>query len=219
MAKKIRVVLVDDHQLLRAGLKLLLEANSLIEVVGEAADGLEAIKLLEKVVADVAVIDLSMPHMDGLSCIKEIKSRGIDVNVVILTMHEDEHYVKEVMGAGAMAYVPKASADTELFQAIKTVASGKMYLSQQDTQALLTLLLSTSEEPKKENKDPYRVLSVRERQVLTLLAYGYSNGEIAADLFLSSKTVDTYKARIMEKLNFTHKREMVTYALKYNLLS
>ena len=219
MAKKIRVVLVDDHQLLRAGLKLLLEANSLIEVVGEAADGLEAIKLLENIAADVAVIDLSMPHMDGLACIKEIKSRGIDVNVVILTMHEDEHYVKEVMGAGAMAYVPKASADTELFQAIKTVAGGQMYLSQQDTQALLTLLLSTPEEPKKENKDPYRVLSVRERQVLTLLAYGYSNGEIAADLFLSSKTIDTYKARIMEKLNFTHKREMVSYALKYNLLS
>ena len=219
MAKKIRVVLVDDHQLLRAGLKLLLEANSLIEVVGEAADGLEAIKLLENIAADVAVIDLSMPHMDGLACIKEIKSRGIDVNVVILTMHEDEHYVKEVMGAGAMAYVPKASADTELFQAIKTVAGGQMYLSQHDTQALLTLLLSTPEEPKKENKDPYRVLSVRERQVLTLLAYGYSNGEIAADLFLSSKTIDTYKARIMEKLNFTHKREMVSYALKYNLLS
>ena len=219
MTKKIRVVLVDDHQLLRAGLKLLLEANSLIEVVGEAADGLEAIKLLENIAADVAVIDLSMPHMDGLSCIKEIKSRGIDVNVVILTMHEDEHYVKEVMGAGAMAYVPKASADTELFQAIKTVAGGQMYLSQHDTQALLTLLLSTPEEPKKENKDPYRVLSVRERQVLTLLAYGYSNGEIAADLFLSSKTIDTYKARIMEKLNFTHKREMVSYALKYNLLS
>ncbi len=219
MTKKIRVVLVDDHQLLRAGLKLLLEANSLIEVVGEAADGLEAIKLLENIAADVAVIDLSMPHMDGLACIKEIKSRGIDVNVVILTMHEDEHYVKEVMGAGAMAYVPKASADTELFQAIKTVAGGQMYLSQHDTQALLTLLLSTPEEPKKENKDPYRVLSVRERQVLTLLAYGYSNGEIAADLFLSSKTIDTYKARIMEKLNFTHKREMVSYALKYNLLS
>ena len=219
MIKKIKVVLVDDHQLLRAGLKLLLEANSLIEVVGEAADGLEAIKLLEKVAADVAVIDLSMPHMDGLSCIKEIKSRGLAINIVILTMHEDEHYVKEVMGAGAMAYVPKASADTELFQAIKTVAAGKMYLSQQDTQALLTLLLADTEKPKTENNDPYRVLSVREREVLTLLAYGYSNGEIAADLFLSSKTVDTYKARIMEKLHFTHKREMVSYALKYNLLS
>lgn len=219
MAQKIRVVLVDDHQLLRAGLKLLLEANSLIEVVGEAADGLEAIKLLEKVVADVAVIDLAMPHMDGLSCIKELKSRNIAVNIVVLTMHEDEHYVKEVMRSGAMAYVPKASADTELFQAIKTVAGGKIYLSQQDTQALLTLLLTDTETPNTKENDPYRVLSAREREVLKLLAYGYSNGEIAADLFLSSKTVDTYKARIMEKLNFTHKREMVTYALKYNLLS
>jgi two-component system response regulator NreC len=219
MIKKIKVVLVDDHQLLRAGLKLLLEGSSLIEVVGEASDGLEGIKLLETVVADVAVIDLSMPHMDGLACIKEIKSRKIPVNIVVLTMHEDEHYVKEVMRSGAMAYVPKASADTELFQAITTVAAGKMYLSQQDTQSLLTLLLADNQVSQVEKNDPYTVLSKREREVLTLLAYGYSSGEIAASLFLSSKTVDTYKGRIMEKLHFTHKREMVSYALKYNLLS
>lgn len=219
MVKRIKVILADDHQLLRAGLKLLLEANPLIEVVGEASSGLETIKLLETISADVAVVDLSMPQMDGLSCIKEIKNRGINVKIIVLTMHEDENYVKESMQAGAMAYIPKAAADTELFEAIKTVYEGNIYLSRHDTQALLTLLLADHSPAPEIRNDPYRVLSGREREVVKYLAYGYSNCEIAGILSLSSKTVDTYKARIMDKLNFTHKREIVTYALKYNLLS
>lgn len=219
MAKKIRVVLADDHKLLRAGLKLLLEANSSIEVVGEASDGLETIELLERIAADVAIIDLSMPNMDGIACIREIRSKGHTLAIIVLTMHEDENYIREVMHAGAMAYIQKASVDRELFQAIQAVTEGRIYLSQQNTQALLTLMLQDNSAEEKKQRDPYSVLSVREREVLKLLAYGYGIGEIAANLSISTKTVDTYKARIMEKLNFTHKREIVSYALKYHLLS
>ncbi|MDF2634567.1 MAG: two component transcriptional regulator, LuxR family [Pelosinus sp.] len=219
MAKRIRVVLADDHKLLRAGLKLLLEANSSIEVVGEASDGLETIELLEKITADVAIIDLSMPNMDGIACIKEIKSKGYKLSIIVLTMHEDENYIKEVMHAGAMAYIQKASVDTELFQAIQAVSEGRIYLSQQSTQALLSLMLHDKSADERNQQDPYSVLSAREREVLKLLAYGYAIGEIAATLSISTKTVDTYKTRIMEKLNFTHKREIVSYALKYHLLS
>jgi two-component system response regulator NreC len=219
VAKKIRVVLADDHKLLRAGLKLLLEANSSIEVVGEASDGLEAIELLGRIPADVAIIDLSMPNMDGIACIKEIKSKGLTPAIIVLTMHEDENYIREVMHAGAMAYIQKASVDTELFQAIYAVMEGRIYLSQQNTQALLTLMLQDNPAEEKKQRDPYSVLSARELEVLKFLAYGYGIGEIAANLSISTKTVDTYKARIMEKLNFTHKREIVSYALKYHLLS
>lgn len=218
MTRKIKILLADDHTLLRAGLKLLLEANPLFEVVGEAADGWETIRLLEQIAADVAIIDLSMPNMDGIACIKELKHRGIMIPTIVLTMYEDENYIKEVMCAGAMAYIQKAAVDTELFQAIQAVAEGKRYLNPQSTQALLALMLhdNAKEEPR---QDPYSVLSAREREVLKLLAYGYGIGEIAASLSISTKTVDTYKARIMEKLNFTHKREMVSYALKHHLLT
>lgn len=217
METPIRVVLVDDHRLLRAGLRMLLEAKPRITVVGEASDGLEALALLRKVTADVVVMDLSMPNMDGIECIKEIKKRDSKARIIVLTMYEDETYIREVMRAGAMAYIQKNSVDQELFAAITTVYSGKMYLNQHDTQALLSLLLHDDGAAHPVD-DPLLVLSAREREVLTLLVYGYSNGEIAAKLALSAKTVETYKARIMEKLHFNHKSEMVDYALKHHLL-
>lgn len=213
----VSVILADDHILLRSGLRLLLESRG-IQVVGEASDGLQALAVLTAVNADIIVLDLSMPTMDGLECIREIKSRGIPVRIIVLTMHEDEDYVREVMQAGAMGFVQKGAVDTELFAAIDCVRQGKRFLSPLHTQNLLASLLTGNAGPEQAD-DPYVVLSPREREVLRLLAHGYSISDAAAKLSLSVKTIDTYKTRMMEKLGFSKRAELVSYALKHGLLT
>ncbi|NCB77932.1 MAG: response regulator transcription factor [Negativicutes bacterium] len=217
MKNRIRIILADDHSVLRVGLKMLLESESHFSVVGEAADGEELLILLEKTAVDVVVVDLSMPKMGGLKCIKEIRSRGMDVKILVLTMFGDETYIREVMQAGANGYVEKQAVDAELFAALKAVAAGQFYLSSKNSQALLNSLFTAA--PRPSGQDPYEVLSVREREVLKLLVRGYSLSEIGAKLFLSVKTVDTYKTRLMEKLGLSKKSELVEYSLKHGLLS
>ncbi|WP_319402104.1 response regulator transcription factor [uncultured Anaeromusa sp.] len=217
MKNRIRIILADDHSVLRVGLKMLLESESHFSVVGEAADGEELLILLEKTAVDVVVVDLSMPKMGGLECIKEIRSRGMDVKILVLTMFGDETYIREVMQAGANGYVEKQAVDAELFAALKAVAAGQFYLSSKNSQALLNSLFTAA--PRPSGQDPYEVLSVREREVLKLLVRGYSLSEIGAKLFLSVKTVDTYKTRLMEKLGLNKKSELVEYSLKHGLLS
>ncbi len=217
MKNRIRIILADDHSVLRVGLKMLLESESHFSVVGEAADGEELLTLLEKTAVDVVVVDLSMPKMGGLECIKEIRSRGMDVKILVLTMFGDETYIREVMQAGANGYVEKQAVDAELFAALKAVAAGQFYLSSKNSQALLNSLFTAA--PRPSGQDPYEVLSVREREVLKLLVRGYSLSEIGAKLFLSVKTVDTYKTRLMEKLGLSKKSELVEYSLKHGLLS
>ncbi|WP_018702230.1 MULTISPECIES: response regulator [Sporomusaceae] len=217
MKNRIRIILADDHSVLRVGLKMLLESESHFSVVGEAADGEELLTLLEKTETDVVVVDLSMPKMGGLECIKEIRSRGMDVKILVLTMFGDETYIREVMQAGANGYVEKQAVDAELFAALKAVAAGQFYLSSKNSQALLNSLFTAA--PRPSGQDPYEVLSVREREVLKLLVRGYSLSEIGAKLFLSVKTVDTYKTRLMEKLGLSKKSELVEYSLKHGLLS
>lgn len=218
MSREITIVLADDHVLLRSGLKLLLEREPSFKVVGEASDGEEALLILQEKRPDIIILDISMPNMDGLECIREIKSRGFKTKIIVLTMHDDESYIKEVMRAGAVAYVQKGSVDTELFLAIREVNKGMIYLSPKDSTSLLNMLVI---EPMKkvQEDDPYTLLSSREREVLKLLARGYSLKEIGDKLYLSIKTVDTYKTRIMEKLNFTKKSQIVSYALKYGFIS
>jgi len=218
MSEKITLVLADDHVLLRSGLKLLLDREPSFAVVGEASDGVELLRLLEETVPDIIILDISMPRIDGIECIKEIKSRGLKTKIIVLTMHDDENYIKEVLGSGAMGYVQKCSVDTELFQAIRQVSLGKVYLNTRDAQNLLTTLVKTTWQ-KPEDDDPYTVLSAREREVLKMLARGYTLKDIADSLFLSIKTVDTYKTRIMEKLNFSKKSELVSYALHHGFIS
>ncbi|MDR3561945.1 MAG: response regulator transcription factor [Negativicutes bacterium] len=213
---KIKVILADDHSVLRTGLKLLLNNEPDFVVVGEASDGEEVLNLLGKVAADVLVLDLSMPNMSGLECIKEIGSRGSNIHILVLSMHEDEQYVKEAMKAGALGYVEKHAVDTELFIALKTVAKGQRYLSPNNAQLLLSSLLT--ERPETNADDPYKLLSFREREVLKLMVRGYSMSQIGESLCLSVKTVDTYKTRMMEKLNYTRKSQLVEYALKYGLM-
>lgn len=218
MKHKIRVILTDDHCLLRDGLKLLLESRHDITVVGEASDGLETLQQLALKKAEILVLDLSLPNMDGIECIHEIKRLGLPVKIIVLTMHNDEKYIKTVMLAGALAYVPKCAVQTELFQAIDSVMQGKLYLGQSETQSLLHSFLSDNAlYPDDDN--PYKLLSAREREVLKQLCQGFLIKQIAESLGISAKTVDTYKARIMEKLNCTHKSELVSYALRHNLLS
>ena len=214
----IKIILADDHILLRSGLKLLLESRPGLQVVGEASDGLQALELIETIPADILVLDLSMPHMDGMECIREIKSRGHTIRPIVLTMHEDENYVREVMQAGALGYVQKGAVDTELFAAIDCVRQGKLFLSANHTQVLLANLL-TYKQKLEPTDDPYTVLSPREREVLKLLAHGHSISDAAVILTLSVKTVDTYKTRLMEKLGFSKRTELVSYALKHGLLA
>ena len=218
MKQKLNVLLADDHKLLRAGLKLLLQRNPDIAVVGEAADGEQTIQLYQQLEPDLLLLDLSMPKMDGLDCLREIKSRWPEAKVIVLTMHEDENYIKQAMQAGAAAYVHKSAADTDLFKAIDAVQAGQLYLSQQDSNLLLNVLLKQDPAPV-DNQAPFVLLSPREREVLRLIAHGYSMAEVAERLSLSIKTVDTYKTRLMEKLGTTKKSELVSYALKYGLLS
>lgn len=218
MTHKVKIILADDHALLRSGLRLLLQSDPSIEIVGEASDGLSLLHVLETKMADVIILDLSMPNMDGIQCIKEIKSRGYKSKIVVLTMHEDENYIVKVMHAGAMAYVQKGAVDTEIFEAIRNVQVNKTYISREAAQVILSALLSGKEYHPSPD-DPYVLLSPREREVVKFLAKGYSLIEIGESLSLSAKTIETYKNRIMEKLNFTKKREIVDYALKHRLLS
>lgn len=214
---KIKVILADDHSVLRTGLKLLLNNEADLLVVGEAADGLQVLALLDKIVADVLIIDLSMPMMSGLECIKEIKSRGICIKILVLTMYENEDYLREAMQSGALGYVEKNAVDTELFEAVRTIAKGQRYLSPKKAQALLNSLLTTVH--KAPENDPYTILSVREREILKYMTRGYSMSQIAQLLCISVKTVDTHKTRMMEKLGYTEKTELVKYALQNGLLS
>lgn len=218
MKQKLTVLLADDHKLLRSGLKLLLQRNPDLLVVGEAADGEETLRLFGQLEPDILLLDLSMPNMDGMECLREIKSRRPDAKVIVLTMHEDENYIRQAMQAGASAYVQKSAADTDLFKAIEAVQAGELYLSQQDSKLLLHVLLSREQETV-DKQAPYVLLSPREREVLRMIAHGYSLAEVAERLSLSIKTVDTYKVRLMEKLAATKKSELVSYALKYGLLS
>jgi two-component system response regulator NreC len=217
MKSRIKIILADDHSVLRAGLKLLLNNEANFLVVGEASDGKEVLTLLEKITADVLIIDLSMPNMGGLECIKEIKSRGYGIKILVLTMYEDEHYVQEVMRSGALGFVEKHAVDTELFVAVQTVHSGQLYLNLHNSQLLLNSLLTST--PKESLDNPYTLLSSREREVLKFIVRGYSMSQTGEMLCLSVKTIDTYKTRMMEKLGFTKKSQLVDYALKYDLLS
>jgi two-component system response regulator NreC len=202
---------------LRSGLKSLLNSAPQFEVVGEAENGIEAIALVNILNPDVLILDLSMPDMNGIDCIKEIRSRGLTCPILVLSMYDDE-YIKEVMRSGANSYVLKKSADTELMESIIKIHTGKRYLNEVLSQSLLNNLLDTSVNTP-DHQDPYKVLSVREREVLRFLALGHTNSEIASLLSLSPKTIDTYRSRIMNKLNIHKKSDLVNYAIQYKLIT
>ncbi|WP_232699586.1 response regulator transcription factor [Brevibacillus daliensis] len=218
MEKTIEIMIVDDHALLRAGLKLLLQKKPSFKVVGEAADGIEALRLYEEVKPHILLLDISMPRLDGIQVLREIKLRHEQAKVIVLTMHEDEEYITSIMKEGASGYIPKAAVDEELYTAIDYVMNGYVYLRPQEVQTILTSTFQKKPPKESDMKDPNVILSPREREVLGFLARGYTLVETAKELSVSIKTIDTHKTRIMNKINVTRKSELVDYALKYNLL-
>ena len=215
---KIRIVIADDHAVLRSGLKSLLNSSPQFEVIGEAENGFQAIDMVETLKPHVLLLDLSMPDMNGIDCIKEIRSRGLTCPILVLTMYDEEEYITEVMRSGANSYVLKKSADTELMECIIKIHTGNKYLNEALSQSLLNSILYTSADTP-DDQSPYTILSTREREVLRFLAHGHTNSEIANLLCLSPKTIDTYRSRIMQKLNIHKKSDLVNYAIQHNLIA
>ncbi|WP_046655194.1 response regulator [Paenibacillus larvae] len=218
MEQTIQIMLVDDHALLRSGLKLLLQKKPPFKVVGEAANGIEALRLYEDLRPHLLILDISLPRLDGIQVLREIKLRHEEAKVIVLTMHEDEDYITSIMQAGASGYIPKAAVDEELYTAIDSVMNGYMYLRPKETKTLISSMLKKV--PKEaDSRNPYVILNPREREVLRFLVRGYSLAETAKALTVSIKTVDTHKTRMMNKLNISKKSELIEYALEYRLLN
>ena len=216
MDKIIRIVLVEDHTILREGLRALLSADPKFEIVGEAADGREALRRVDKLTPDLVVMDLSMPRMTGMDAIREIKRRHPTTKIIALTVHKAEEYLRTTLQAGADGYVLKDATHVELLLAIQNVLKGKTYLSPSVSETVIEGYLEG-----KENQIPsprLGLLSPREREVLKLIAEGYKNKEIAVDLFISLKTVEKHRANLMKKLDLHNAAALTTFAIEQGLV-
>ena len=216
---KIRVLIADDHAVLRAGLNMLLNTQADMEVIGEASNSDEAVSKTIELVPDVLLLDIAMPGPGGIDVIRKVKAAELPVAILVLTMHEDEGYFREALKAGALGYIPKKAAETELISAIRMVHRGEVFLYPSLTKNLVKELIYGDTLDKGVESDSYDRLSQREKELLPLVAQGYTNQQIADRLFLSVKTVETYKARMMEKLDLQDRVELVRYALQRDLLT
>lgn len=211
----IKVVIADDHRILREGLKNLLNTDPEISVIGEASNGEELLSLLTTIDPDIILMDIGMPVVNGLVATKKIKERFPYIKVLILTQYDSEEYLYAVLNAGAAGYILKETASTELMWAIKTVNDGLAYLSPAMTQTLIQERLEQKDASSK-IKD---VLTPREQEIFKLLADGLRNNEIAEKLVISLKTVQTHRAHIMEKLNLNNRTELVKYAIRQGIIT
>jgi DNA-binding NarL/FixJ family response regulator len=209
----IKVLLADDHSIVRAGLRRLVEESGDMVVVAEAADGREAIQQAHKTMPDVAVIDISMPGMDGLEVVSQLRSYYAKLPILILTMHEEEQYVIRAIGAGAMGYITKRSAPEQLVKAIRKVHAGGRYLTEEAAESL-ALRAATGVR----GESLLDTLSNREIQVLRSLALGKTTREIAEAYHISIKTVDTYRLRLLQKLNLRNNAELTRFAIQNRLV-
>ncbi len=214
---KIKLLLADDHAVLRAGLKALLNAEPDMLVVAEAADGEEAIRKIQESAPDIVLMDITMPGMGGLEATREIKRRNPEIKVLVLTMHKDESYLYQMLRAKADGYIPKVAADTELLAAIRATYRGEHFIHSSMMAGLVDEALD-SQATKLAGSQDDEVISQREREVLQLLAMGHTNQQIADKLCLSIKTVETYKARLKEKLGLRGRAELVRYAIQTGIL-
>ncbi len=212
MQKKYRVILADDHILVRHGLRRILEEKGDLEIVGEVGDGLELLKLLNKIDPDLIILDVSMPHLRGIEAVPEIHHIRPDVKVLMLTMHKDEEYLYQAISAGADGYVLKDDAEKELFSAIENVREGRLYVSpslaDQSMQNWARLRRGEDDASGSET------LTVRQREILKMIAEGKSNKEIGDLLCISVRTVERHRANMMSKLNIKKTAELVKYALR-----
>jgi two-component system response regulator NreC len=211
--KRIRILLADDHTVLRAGLRALLAAQHDLEVVGEASDGGEAVRLARALAPDVVVMDIGMPGTSGMDATARIRREIPAIRVLILSMHDDQGYLRQALKAGASGYVLKKAADTELLVAIRAAARGEVFLDPSMAKGLVEEVVR----PSPGSRGP-ALLSAREEDVLRLLARGHTNQQIADRLCIGVKSVETYKARLMEKLGLKGRAELVRYALTHGFL-
>ncbi len=209
--RAIKVLLADDHTIVRQGLKLILAAQPDFEVVGEAANGREAAELAEKLRPDIVLMDVQMPELNGIEATRRMVAANSRVKVLVLSMHKEALYVREVLKAGARGYILKDAIDTELLSAMRSVARGDGYISPGVSSALLT-------DYREQSSNPLDTLSTREREVLQLIAEGKTNKEVATKLNLSVYTVDSHRGKIMEKLNLHSAGELVRFAMKNGLV-
>ena len=205
-----KVLIADDHGIVRSGVKLLLDRQPDIEVVAEAEDGVEAVAKTIELRPDVAVLDVSMPRMTGLQATHEIKQQTPDTQVLILSMHDDERYLFEALRAGAAGYVLKRAADQDLVDAVRAAGRGEPFLTASAQQTLIRDFLDRDDEPQE--------LTPREQEVVKLIAEAHTNKEIAEILHLSEKTVESHRARVLQKLGMRDRVELVRYAIRRGLV-
>jgi DNA-binding NarL/FixJ family response regulator len=206
---KVKILIADDHGIVRSGLKLLLDRQADLEVVAEAEDGVEA---LEKVLTerpDLAILDVTMPRMTGLQATHEIKKHAPEVQVLILSMHDDERYLFEALRAGAAGYVLKRAADKDLLDAVHAAVRGEPFLTPSAQQSLIRDFLERGEQPE---------LTPREQEIVKLIAEAHTNREIAEILHLSEKTVESHRANVLQKLGMRDRVELVRYAIRHGLV-
>ena len=211
MSQKIRILLADDHTVVRQGFRMILSAQPDMEIVGEAGNGREAVELAAALTPDVAVMDVTMPELNGIEATRRIATSSPRTRVLALSMHKDSVYVREILRAGARGYLLKDSIDSDLLAAVRAVAKGEGYLSPSVSDAVLT-------DYRQHVTDPIDRLSSREREVLQMIAEGKTNKEIASTLNLSVYTIDAHRGRIMEKLNLHSAGELVRFAVRNGLI-
>jgi len=214
--RKIKVVVADDHTILRQGIKALLDNQEGIEVVGEAKDGREAIKTMEELLPDVILMDIAMPGLNGLEATRRIKKKFPKVKVVVLTMHANEEYIFQILNAGADGYLVKETAFQDLISAINAVHKGEAFMSPSISKKVMTDYIQRAQG---EEKVGFDTLTTREREILQLVAEGNSNKKIAEALFISPKTVETHRAHIMDKLNIHDRAGLIKYAIRKGMIN
>ncbi|HMD43925.1 MAG TPA: response regulator transcription factor [Candidatus Acidoferrum sp.] len=215
--RKIRIVLADDHKLMRSGLRVLLEQQQDFTVIGEASDGREAVALVNSQKPDVLVMDIGMPNLNGIEAAGQITEDHPEISIVMLSMHSDESYVLRALKAGAKGYLLKDSAETDLIRAVHSVAEGKSFFSPAVSKVLLDDYVRKLK--RSGSEDPYDLLTPREREVLQLIVEGKSNKDVAQLLNLSVYTVETHRSNIMEKLNLHGVPELILYAVRKGIIS
>jgi len=213
----IRILLVDDHAVVRAGLRMLLGADPELQIVGEAENGAQALRLTDELAPDVVLMDISMPDMNGIEATRKIKEQAPNVVVLALTMHEDDQYFFEMLAAGASGYVPKRAAPNDLLSAIHAVHNGGVFLFPSVARVLVQDYVQRAARAGAAGHS-FDVLTEREREVLALIAQGLSNQEIADQLVISAKTVNRHRENIMAKLNLHSRVELVRYAIEKGLI-
>jgi two-component system response regulator NreC len=213
---QIRIVLADDHTIIRSGLRLLLERQPDFKVVAEAEDGRQAVQLVSKHHPDVVILDIGMPQLNGIEATRQIVAQESHPNVVILSMHSDESYVLRALKAGARAYILKNAAEADLIRAVQAVSEGKSFFSPVISKMLLQDYVRQVRE--KQVEDSYDLLTPREREILQLIAEGKTNKEIANILNLSPHTIETHRGNILEKLNLHSVPELILYAVRKGII-